>query len=295
MSTTQSNSNKPSILKSTRESKGLTLEIVHEATKIPMDALRAIEEGYSVRILSPFYYRGFIKIYSEFLGLDVGEMYKQYGLDEPAKPVSVVKGPNTSRASVAGRPNVALEHTQEWASHVLNPKNLKTIFKVIAFLFLLFLLSKIGGCIASHMHKKVVPAKKQSLFFVSQKKSEKHKKLEETKPREEAKPLPPVVVTPVVKHEAVAAPSVNSKVEVAVRAIRNTWIQVKVDGNVVFQMTLNKGAMENWSGNDRIELSGRNIEQLDMEVNGKHVGSLGGGERRIRKVLITQEGLTVKK
>ena len=83
MPPTDSNSSKPSILKNTREAKGLTLEIVHEATKIPMDALRAIEEGYSVRILSPFYYRGFIKIYAEFLGLDVGEMYKQYGLDQP--------------------------------------------------------------------------------------------------------------------------------------------------------------------------------------------------------------------
>jgi hypothetical protein len=53
--------------------------------------------------------------------------------------------------------------------------------------------------------------------------------------------------------------------------------------------------MENWSADNRIELSGKNIEQLDMEVNGKHVGPLGGGERRIRKVVITQEGLTVKK
>ena len=57
---TESNNEKLSILKSTRMARGLTLEIVHEATKIPMDALRAIEEGYSVRILSPFYYRGFI-------------------------------------------------------------------------------------------------------------------------------------------------------------------------------------------------------------------------------------------
>src|SRR5208337_3680999 len=89
MPPTNSNNDKPSILKSTREAKGLTLEIVHEATKIPMDVLRAIEEGYSVRILSPFYYRGFIKIYAEFLGLDVGEMYKQYGLDQPLpKPAS---------------------------------------------------------------------------------------------------------------------------------------------------------------------------------------------------------------
>ena len=82
MQPTESNKDKTSILKSTREAKGLTLEIVHEATKIPMDALWAIEEGYSVRILSPFYYRGFIKIYAEFLGLNVEEMYKHYGLDK---------------------------------------------------------------------------------------------------------------------------------------------------------------------------------------------------------------------
>src|ERR1039457_935210 len=88
MQPTDSNNDKPSILKSTRVAKGLTLEIVHEATKIPMDSLKAIEEGYSVRILSPFYYRGFIKIYAEFLGLDVGEMYKHYGLDQTPLPTS---------------------------------------------------------------------------------------------------------------------------------------------------------------------------------------------------------------
>jgi hypothetical protein len=93
----------------------------------------------------------------------------------------------------------------------------------------------------------------------------------------------------------VKAQSENHKVEVAVRAIRDTWIQVKTDDKVVFQMTLSKGSMENWSADNRIELSGRNIDQLDMEVNGKHIGSLGGGERRIRRVLITKEGLTVKK
>src|SRR5580698_3716220 len=68
----------------------MTLEIVHEATKIPLDALKAIEEGYSSRILSPFYYRGFIKIYSEFLGLDIAEMYKEYGLEQTPKPAAAV-------------------------------------------------------------------------------------------------------------------------------------------------------------------------------------------------------------
>src|SRR5471030_1206017 len=121
-------SNNPSILKTTRQAKGLTLEIVHEATKIPMDALRAIEEGYSVRILSPFYYRGFIKIYAEFLGLDVEEMYKQYGLDAAPKPTtSATVSAKASRKIAPPQPNVFLEQTQEWFAFVLKPKTFKLV------------------------------------------------------------------------------------------------------------------------------------------------------------------------
>jgi len=279
MSLTESNNAKPSALKSTREAKGLTLEIVHEATKIPMDALRAIEEGYSVRILSPFYYRGFIKIYAEFLGLNIQEMYKQYGLDGPqAKAMTSVSAPVKSARKVQtpSAPNVVLEQMQEWASAVFKPKNLKLILKIVVAFILLVLIVKMGGCIASHLSKKSVHTLKQSDSYVPEKKID-------------------YQAPPEVKHEALAAQSENNKVEVAVRASRNTYLQVKADGRVVFQMTLNKGSMESWSADNKIELSGRNIELLDMEVNGKHIGTLGGGERRIRRVVITQEGLTVKK
>ena len=46
------------LLRSTRETKGLSLEVIHETTKIPLDVLRAIEEGYNVRTLTPFYLKG---------------------------------------------------------------------------------------------------------------------------------------------------------------------------------------------------------------------------------------------
>jgi len=277
-----SNKDKPSILKSTRLSKGLTLEIVHEATKIPMDALRAIEEGYSVRILSPFYYRGFIKIYSEFLGLDVGEMYKQYGLDQaPKPPVS------TSRIAEQGTGKIVLlELAQDCISFIFKPKTLKLIIKVIGFLLLLLLLFKMGGCIASHMHKKAVSPKKHPVYFEQEDKINVHK---------EAGVDSSITAPPAIKHESVQAQSEDDKVEVAVRAVKDTWIRVKTDDRVVFETTLSKGSMETWSADKRIELSGRNLEQLDMEVNGKQIGFLGGGERRIRKVWITKEGLTVKK
>jgi len=66
------------ILKNARESQGLSLEIVHEATKIPLDALRAIEEGYTIRMLSPFYYNGFVKMYAQYLNIDVAQVIADY-------------------------------------------------------------------------------------------------------------------------------------------------------------------------------------------------------------------------
>src|ERR1035437_1226867 len=160
MQTTDSSNTKPSVLKSTREAKGLTLEVVHEATKIPMDSLKAIEEGYSVRILSPFYYRGFIKIYAEFLGLDVEEMYKQHGLDQAPKPTTSATVSAKANLKEA-RSNIFLEQMQEGFSLVFKPKTIKLIFKIIGFLLLVVLLFNTAGCIASHIHKKATLPKKQ--------------------------------------------------------------------------------------------------------------------------------------
>ena len=83
----------PSILKTTREAKGVNLEMVHEATKIPLDALRAIEQGYTTRNVSPFYHRGFIKIYAQFLELDIDTVLREYKMQETVKFVQTP--PNT--------------------------------------------------------------------------------------------------------------------------------------------------------------------------------------------------------
>jgi len=306
---TASNNNKSSVLKVTREAKGFSLDIVHEATKIPMDVLKAIEEGYSVRILSPFYYRGFIKIYAEFLGLDPIETYKQYGLDQ------AVKAPVATAASVKPRaktpqPNVTLGQPHVRFPGFLSPKNIKKAFKAIGILVILFGIFKVGGCAVSHLIKKpLITVNRNSSASTSKtRRSKVHKHIEEQKSAivsEHAAlpPAPPAAAAPMksapvptqVRHESVKAQSTNHKVQVAIRAIRDTWVEVKTDDKVVFQTVLSKGSMESWNADDHIELSGRNLDQLDMEINGKHIGTLGSTERRIRKVLITQEGLTVKK
>ncbi len=270
--TTQHNS----LLKDTRESKGLTLEIVHEATKIPLDALKAIEQGYSTRILTPFYYKGFIKIYAEFLGLNVDDVLKEYHLDK--KPAPKVVAPPVKKPAKVNKPVQVIEKSQHVLTGLNNRKNRDILSRVLAaaavilviFLFVKFVLP----------HLKFPQFKKAA-------------KTQEIVLEKESKDTADSSEKPAFK--LIRAESSNLKVGLSVRAVKDSWIQVKVDGKVVYAMTINKGTMESWVAYNQIELSGRNINELDMEVNGKHLGSLGSSERGARKAVITRAGLTVKK
>ncbi len=278
-----------SLLKQTREAKGLTLDIVHEATKIPMDALKAIEEGYSVRILTPFYYRGFLKIYAEFLGVDPAEVLPQDELQKPRPalpagrpvvPSSHGYGSTGSTGSPQGgsplsqaRNNEVMEAAGEFLGRALSHKNRKVIIRYAGIVLAVFVVLKIGGCALGVFKKHPVVRSAAPMY-----------------PRTKA-----AGSVAIVKHQMIRAPSDHARVSLAVRAVKDTWVQVKTDGNIVFQMKMKKGTMESWSAGNKIELSGRNVSELDLEVNGDHIGPLGSAERGARKVLITKEGLTVKK
>ena len=253
-----------SLLKNTREAKGLTLDIVHEATKIPLDALKAIEEGYSVRMLTPFYYRGFLKIYAEFLGLDPVEVLSRYEVQKP-KPVAAP----SSRFYQSKRSHEMMEAAGEFFRQIFSPKNRSMMVRVAGIVLAVFVVLKVGGC-----------AVYNTLYAFK-----KHPTVKPAVASRSAAPKPQIIKTQ----------SNSAKVTLAVRVPRNTWIRVKVDDKVVFQDKMKKGTTESWDAKDRIELSGKNINELDLEVNGRHIGALGGTERGAKRVVITKEGLTVKK
>ena len=138
-----------SLLKTTREAKGLTLDIVHEATKIPLDALKAIEEGYSVRMLTPFYYRGFLKIYAEFLGLDPAEVLSRYEVQQP-KPASAVP---SSRFYQSKRGNETMEAAGEFLRQIFSPKNRSMMVRGAGIVLAVVVVLKVGGCAVNTFKK----------------------------------------------------------------------------------------------------------------------------------------------
>lgn len=84
----------------------------------------------------------------------------------------------------------------------------------------------------------------------------------------------------------------NKPLKLTIRALQDSWMQVKSDGRVIFENILSKGKEEKWTAKEEIEIWVGNAEGLELVLNGKELGSPGKGV--IKGILITREGMTVK-
>jgi len=301
MSDHEENKQKPKgvVLKEAREDKGLDLVTVHEATKIPLDILRAIEEGYTVRTLSPFYLKGFMKMYAQYLGVDINQIVDDY---KEEKLPEKIDGDIDKQ-----------EDIEEKIVTVLTRERQQHLVKGAVVLVALFVVFKMGGCVKrSWLNRK--PRKESTTKVRRVKKPQQapfEKKIKEVQEIKKAKPKPPVpqvvrsapalVATPAAVPPPAAAvkPPVEKKqtkpVTLMIVVKKKGWLQVKVDGNLVFQSTINEGAKETWEAEKSIELSGKSIHNLDFTLNGKELAPLGRADRTARRLIVTPKGLSVKK
>ncbi|MCA9405114.1 MAG: DUF4115 domain-containing protein [Candidatus Omnitrophica bacterium] len=284
---------KGALLKSIREKRNLSLELVHEETKIPIDALRAIEEGYTVRTLSPFYYKGFLKIYAQYLNLDVTDFVEDY---------SPEKLPKTIHVSPEDQ-SVSLEKVQETLNKVLSKQRKQQIVILVGIVFVLVALFKIITFFTSRPSK---PKSAVPTVEIKKVKIQSTPVTSQQVPAEEPERVVQPAVVPSANVVRTNPPSsltaqpnttqgVQKNVILTVRAKKSSWMRVKSDDKVVFQSTLDTGSVETWMADDAIEISGKNINQLEFELNGKMIGSLGRADRKANKIVVTKDGLTVSK
>ena len=293
-----------SILKKTRLERSLSLDMVHEATKIPLDVLRAIEEGYKVRILSPFYLRGFMKIYARHLGLNEKEILAE--VPQAVEKIEPAQSPDDRLSIISSAPeDASKESFVAGLGKIFTPGVLKKILIAVVVLILLVTafrltaagIKAIGGMIAKYSAQSQDRKDKAEV-----KKAASKVKKETTKSSSKKQEQP----ADVQREKSVAAPAAaakketstagqNTKVALTVRAAKDSWFQVKTDGAMVFQSTLRSGRSESWSAKESIEVSGKNINQLEYEVNGRFLGTLGRDDRQAKKLVITKDGMTVTK
>ncbi|MBW2060816.1 MAG: DUF4115 domain-containing protein [Deltaproteobacteria bacterium] len=76
-------------LKKERENKGLTLEEVSKAIRVPVHNLEALESGDDTRLPASVYVKGFIRAYARELELDEQELLEEYNNIYDVAPESV--------------------------------------------------------------------------------------------------------------------------------------------------------------------------------------------------------------
>ncbi len=265
------------ILRKARQEKKVDLEVVSKHTKIHINILRALEED-RFEGLNPVYVKGFLKIYGQYLGLNQQGLVKQYQGQFSPKKQEII----TSEIARPDEPGLNI-----------NIANLSRYFKIVSLcavcLVLLFVLS-----IAIKRHKqKVSPNKTLESIQPATTKT----KLLKTPPPQPKKPvapktivsMKPIVVKPSpVKQEAVVP------VRATLHAKEDTWIQVRLDGKVIFQGILKKGKSENWQAKQTIEMSIGNAGAVELEVNGRQLSPLGRRGQSLKQVLINKEGVSIK-
>lgn len=246
-------------LKKIRQERGLALEDVQKKTKIHLNVLRAIE-GDSISDLSPIYLKGFIKIYSNFLGLDPKE-YLEQSSQPTRKPVL---------NATIGRPigeRIERKSFIKDASVKLSAFKPSSDFKKI---IIYALLAVIFIFLAVNLIK-----------FVSSRR---------IRPSVKAKILMPVPLA-----QGKAQKEVTQGFTLVISAHDKSWISAKVDGKVIFHGVLARGRSETWNAKEKIELSLGDAGAVELQVNDQRFANLGRHGQPLKNIVINKEGLKISR
>jgi len=271
------------MLKETREAKGISPEEASRATHIHVNILKKIEAD-DFASMDMVYVKGFLKIYAEFLGLDKNDIIERFAGTVPVsqrvrgvqKVVIPGAGPQPDginlfsvvlRGAVAGIKKIDIKIVVIVVLCAVVFWGFKTFFQVMGrkksqkpFVQAQVKLSE------KAQKKSVVGSKKKTAPAVSQKTA-----------------------------ANASAPAIFEKVVLVVRARAKTWLQVKVDGRVVFQNVLAHGAAESWTAAKKIEMMIGNAGVVELELNGRILERIGRPGQTLKHVVVTRDGLTVDK
>lgn len=255
-------------LKKMRLEKGLSLEDVRKVTRVHLHILKAIEEDTLVN-LNPVYIKGFLKIYCKFLGVDPKDYIANY--KEPqgvSTAIPTRKKEEKAKASLLHSASLRLG----WVKKINFKKLLTVVVIVLVAVFVLRTLINLGKFIGQRISSVRREAKAAAALV-----EKKDKKAAETN-----------------NIPAKAAHSAST-VRLAISAKEDCWMQVKADGKVIFKNVLKKGRSESWEAKGKIELSVANAGVIVVEVNGQNIPSLGKKGQAIKNIMITKEGLEIKR
>jgi len=226
------------LLRETRQGKGVSLAEVEKVTKIRQKYLEALEEGDYPRLPGEVFVKGFLRNYALYLGLDPGEVMALYKEEGGEATVAPI---------------------QPVARPLSSPSWLTPDLFIAAAIFLLIGLFGVWAYQQYFVPLAVAtPTPSVSAVIAA---------IPQT-----ATPTPTAAPAPT----PAPTPTPFQGVKVRFDVVQRTWLRVMVDGEVVFEGILDKGATRTWVGQERIAVRCGNAGGVVITVNERREGPLGG-------------------
>ncbi|HDN85031.1 MAG TPA: helix-turn-helix domain-containing protein [Candidatus Aerophobetes bacterium] len=248
-------------LRQKREELGYDYDYIFQKTKIHPKILKALEDEDFEYFSSEVYLKSFLKKYAQFLNLDFNSLIKDLNFSEIAEGKSLRLPPSITPS--------LLGFSQKF---YLGLKFLLLFIAVVISIYLVFMIID-----------------KLSSKFISHKKYRK-----ETIRQVEVVPEPVVKpsLSPEISLTGLSQQSkgeVNEPLKLTLVAKDDCWLQLRADGEKIYEGILKKGQRETWSAKKEFELWVGAASRLKVYLNGKDLGSLGRGV--IKGIKITSRGL----
>ncbi len=255
-------------LRQAREKKGLTMEQVQKQTLIHASVVMALEEGKCDEILTPTYVKSFLKKYSNFLGLDSKEILGEYAslhADQAAPSLDLTRGVKPKK--------------RDSKDSILFLR--RALFGGVAFLV-----------IAAFVFLAVVSAR--FLYSLSPRPGRIEKAA--VKPKKDDSRIKAANQKKLAKQassgSSKAAPPKGAPLYVVLKVKAPVWVELKRDGEKIFQRVLPKGLAESITAREKVEVYVANGDVIEIIVNGRSLGSPGRGV--IKDLEITASGMKIK-
>ena len=265
------------VLKEARQNKGVSLEEVHKATKIHPNILRSLEDGTTLG-LSHIYVKSYIKIYAKYLGIN------QQELDKYFHPVSASQEKQPRFDIPFEGKSIKLKN--------LKPKSLSKLsvlaglgfqikrFRKPIIIFLVFL------AVLTLAFNLVKGSRSKDAIVLGKVTIEGSGSTSPAAPVKKVKPAEPPKET---------MPKIEGDLKLTILAKEDTWMQIKGDGAIVYVGILKKGASDTWQAKESLELWIANAGTIDIELNGQKIEPLGPRGKLLKSVLITKNGIEIKR
>jgi cytoskeleton protein RodZ len=277
-----------------REAQNMTLEEVATKTFIPMRILKALEAAETFKLPEPIFVQGFIKRYAKLVGLDGEALAQKIPLEQTPIAVNIVKEPAARELVPPVNRRVSLNElnlpTPREAASSKNGMNSTSAIDRPAW-FIPALAGLVGiaaiSTIALFLNRPQTSTEPTKVPAASSKPSASPKPkpsaIAVTQPTVTPTPSPSLAPSPSVAPSPSPSPSpspnaVTGPVNVGVNLSAESWVEVRADGEVVFEGTMKKGTTQNWSAKKEIEVSSGNAGAVTISQNqqpGKVMGAMG--------------------